>query len=108
VARGLNRGEIWLCAFPPPNKRRPVLIIGRQALLSLLNTVTVVPITSTIRGAPTEVVLGIDDGLKGPCCANLTHIVTLPKERLVQYVGTVRHETLDDVCEALAIAVGCD
>ncbi len=108
MARGLNRGEVWLCTFPPPNKRRPVVIIGRQALLGLLNTVTVVPITSTIRQAPTEVVLGIEDGLKGPCCANLTHIVTLPKTRLAQYVGTVRRDKLDEVCTALAIAVGCD
>lgn len=108
MARGLSRGEIWLCSFHPPDKRRPVLVIGRQPLLDVLQTVTVVPITSTIRGASTEVLLDVEDGLKGASCANLTHIITVRKASLTRYVGTVRRDKLGDVCQALAIAVGCD
>ena len=108
MARGLARGEIWLCAFRPPDKRRPVLIIGRQALLDVLQTVTVIPITTTIRGAATEVLLGVEDGLKAPSCANLVNVVTISKATLSRYVGTVRREKLGEVCKALAVAVGCD
>jgi mRNA interferase MazF len=54
----VNRGEIWLYTFKPPDKRRPVLVLTRQEVIGLLSTVIVAPITSTIRGAPSEVVVG--------------------------------------------------
>ncbi|PYU88177.1 MAG: PemK family transcriptional regulator, partial [Acidobacteria bacterium] len=55
----MKRGEIWLYTFSPPNKRRPVLILTRQEVIGLLNTVMVAPVTSTIRGAPSEVIVGV-------------------------------------------------
>jgi len=108
VARTLSRGEIWLYAFRAPDKRRPVLIISRQKLLDVLETATVVPITTRLHGSPTEVELGVEDGLKSPSCANLANIQTVRQRDLARYVGTVRHEKMSDVCRALAIASGCD
>ena|SRR5437762_4110525 len=108
MARRLSRGEIWLHVFKAPDKRRPVLIISRQALLDVLETATVVPITTTLRGAPTEVQLDIDDGLKETSCANLANIVTVRKTSLTRYVGVVRREKMHEVCRALVIASGCD
>ncbi len=108
MARTLSRGEIWLYAFRAPDKRRPVLIISRQKLLDVLETATVVPITTRLHGSPTEVELGVEDGLKSPSCANLANIQTVRQRDLARYVGTVRHEKMSDVCRALAIASGCD
>jgi mRNA interferase MazF len=108
VARKLARGEIWQFRFAAPDKRRPVLILGRNALIEQLHTVTVVAITSTIRGSPTEVRLGIDEGLKQPCCANLTNIFTVRQSELRSFVGTLSAEKLRQVCRALVIASGCD
>jgi len=108
VARNLSRGEIWLYAFRAPDKRGPVLIISRQKLLDVLETATVVPITTKLRGSPTEVELGGEDGLKLPSCANLANIQTVRQRDLARYVGTVRHEKLGEICRALAIASGCD
>lgn len=51
MAGGLNRGEIWSYSFPKPDKQRPVLILTRQEVIGMLNTVMVAPITSTIHGA---------------------------------------------------------
>jgi len=48
----VNRGEIWLYEFKPPDKRRPVVVLSRAEVIPLLRTVMVAPITSTIRGAP--------------------------------------------------------
>ena len=70
----MNRGEIWLCTFKPPAKRRPVLVLSRPDVIPLLSTVMVAPITSTIRGAPSEVVVGIDEGLKTESAVNLDHV----------------------------------
>ncbi len=108
MARGrLSRGDIWLCAFPAPDKRRPVLVISRQELLEVWHTAMVVPITRSIRGAPTELELGVEDGLKTASAANLATIDSVRQDRLVRYVGTIRPEKLARLCVALGVATGC-
>jgi mRNA-degrading endonuclease toxin of MazEF toxin-antitoxin module len=85
-----------------------VLVLSRPALIDVMHTVTVVAITSTGRGSPTEVPLGVDEGLKPPSFANLTNLFTVPKAALRRFVGTAGPERMRAVCRALAIAVGCD
>jgi len=106
VAAGVNRGEIWLFSFKPPDKRRPVLILTRQEVIPLLSTVMVAPITSTIRGAPSEVLVGVDEGLKAPSVVNLDHVQTVERRQLVQFIGSLGHEKMSAVCRALAVATG--
>jgi mRNA interferase MazF len=79
VAGTLNRGEVRLCRFAPPDKQRPVLILTRNSAIGHLATVTVAPLTSTIRDVPSEVMLDIDDGMKGPCAVNLHNAVTVAR-----------------------------
>jgi mRNA interferase MazF len=107
VARAVARGEIWQYGFASPDKRRPVLVISRQDVLGLLHTAMVAPITSTIRGAPSVVIVGAGDGLKHESAVNLDHVQTVEQARLVKRLGQVSAETMRDVCRALAIAVGC-
>jgi mRNA interferase MazF len=107
MARAVNRGEIWLFEFAPPDKRRPVLVLSRQEVIPLLSTVMVAPITSTIRGAPSEVVVGIDEGLKHDSAVNLDHVQTVEKSRLRRFVGSLPRDRMRQVCRALAIASGC-
>lgn len=60
MAVGVNRGEIWRLRRPHPDKRRPVVVISRSSLIPLLHTVIVAPVTSTLRGTPTEVPVGVE------------------------------------------------
>ena len=46
------------------DKSRPVLVLTRELVRPHLNTVTVAPITTTIRGLSTEVLLDTDNGLQ--------------------------------------------
>lgn len=108
MARDLSRGQIWLLDLPGPDKRRPVLVLSRPSLISLLHTVTVVAITSTLRGAPTEVEVGTAEGLKKTSCINLCNLFTVEKQRLRTFVGTVGAEKMHQVCRALLVASGCD
>jgi len=107
MARSVARGEIWLYRFRPPDRRRPVLVLTRQEVIDLLDTVMVAPITSTIRGAPSEVPVGTDEGLKHRSAVNLDHVQTVERARLVQYVGRLTPARLREVCRALAVATGC-
>ena len=73
----------------------------------MLRTVIVAPITGTIRGAPGEVIVGVNEGLKRNSAITLDHIQTVERSRLTTYVGSLGPQTLHAVCRALAIATGC-
>ena len=102
------RGEIWQFSFPRPDRRRPVLVLTRQEVVTHLGNVTVAPITRTIRGIPSEVVIGAECGLKESSAINLDNVATVPKAGLRSFVGTVPPEVLDRVREALLFALGFD
>ncbi len=108
MAERISRGQIWQYTFNRPDKRRPVLVLTRPEVIDLLHTVMVAPITSTIHGAPSEVVVGVDEGLKQESAINLDHVQTVEKARLTRFVGTVGARKMKAVCHALAIAAGCD
>ncbi len=108
MAARINRGDIWLYRFDRPDKSRPVLVLTRSDAIRWLRTVMVAPITSTIRGGPAEVVIGVEQGLKHDSAINLDHVQTVSKKLLRRHVGNVGPERLERVCEALAIATGCD
>ena len=103
----LRRGEIWQYRFKAPDKRRPVLILTRQEVLPLLNTAMVAPVTSTIRGLPSEVPVGVEEGLKHSSAINLDHIQTVEQRRLQHFVGSLSEAKMREVCRALALATGC-
>lgn len=100
------RGEIWQFAFPKPDRKRPVLVLTRQDMISRLSTVTVAPITTTVRGVPSEVVVGIEVGLKSPSAINLHHVASVPRAGLRHFVGVVPPEVMARVREALLFALG--
>jgi mRNA interferase MazF len=100
------RGEIWMFSFPRPDKKRPVLVLTRQDMIGRLETVTIAPITSTVRGAPSEVVIGAECGLKRPSAVNLHHIATVPRTGLRTFVGVVSAPTMRLVRDALLFALG--
>jgi mRNA interferase MazF len=107
MAGRVSRGDVHLCRFAPPDKRRPVLVLTRDSSISHLATVTVAPITSTIRGVPSEVVLDIDDGMKGPCAVNLHNAVTVSQDRLGRRVGSLSTGRMREICAALTFSLGC-
>ena len=107
MARRLSRGDIWMYEFSAPDKRRPVVILSRQAVIPLLSTVMVAPITSTVHGVPSEVVVGPEHGLKRTSAINLDHVQTVDKHRLKQFVAHLGRDVMDQACRALAAATSC-
>ena len=102
-----RRGEIWQYRFRVPDKRRPVVVLTRQEVLPLLRTAIVAPITSTIRGLPSEVIIGTDEGLEHDSAINLDHVQTVEQRSLHGFVGTLSEAKMRQVCRALALATGC-
>ena len=107
MARGIARGEIWMYRFAQPDKRRPVVVLTRDDVVPLLRQLMVAPITSKVRGLPSEVVVGEEEGLKQRSVVNLDHVQTVTKDRLSRYIGKLAPEKMRFVCHALSIATGC-
>jgi mRNA interferase MazF len=102
----VRRGEIRWYKFSPPDKKRPVVILTRDAILEYLGDVTVAPITSTIRDIPSEVRLYKEDGLLQDCAINCDHIQTVSKNRLGALITTLSTAKMRDVSKAIAFALG--
>jgi mRNA interferase MazF len=82
-------------------------VLTRDAAIGYLATVTVAPITSTIRGVPSEVILNIHDGMKGRCAVNLHNAVTVSQQRLGRRVAGLSAGRMQEVCAALRFSLGC-
>jgi len=108
VAGGIARGDVRLYRFAPPDKNRPVVVLTRDTAIAYLSTVTVAPVTSAIRGVPSEVVLSEEDGMKAPCAVNLHNAVTVSQQRLGKRVAQLGSERMSEICAALRFSLGCD
>jgi mRNA interferase MazF len=73
-----------------------------------LTTATVAPVTSTIRGVPSEVRLDEEDGMKAPCAVNLHNAVTVSQQRLGKRVARLALRRMQEICGALRFSLGCD
>lgn len=74
----------------------------------MLKRVIVVPLTRTIRGIPTEVALGPEDGLPDECVANFDNLENVPRRVLGEPIASLSGPRMHEVCRALAIATGCN
>jgi mRNA interferase MazF len=83
------------------DRARPVLVLTREIVRPHMNTVTVAPITSTIRGLSTEVPVGMANGFENPSVVACDHVTTIPKEALGSRIGLL----LDDQEHALSDAI---
>jgi len=102
----MERGEIRWYTFVKPDKTRPVLILTRSSAIRYLNAVTVAPITTTIRGVPSEVQLSVADGLRADCVANFYNLQTVPKAQLGAWITTLSPQRMAEVDRALQFALG--
>lgn len=102
----MRRGEVWWAALDPPTGRRPVVLISRDDAYLRRQLVIVAPVTTRIRGIPSEVTLGPAEGLPRECVANLDTLTTINKARLEQLVCALSPDRLEAVNSALRYAVG--
>ncbi|MBI4558025.1 MAG: type II toxin-antitoxin system PemK/MazF family toxin [Candidatus Hydrogenedentes bacterium] len=101
----MRRGEIRWFRFKHPDRRRPVLLLTRDSVLDYLGDVTVAPVTSTIRGIPSEVVLSSRDGVPHDCAINCDHIQTVPQSQIGSLIGTLPSDKLRQVRQAILFAL---
>ncbi|RLE11617.1 type II toxin-antitoxin system PemK/MazF family toxin [Candidatus Aerophobetes bacterium] len=107
-----KRGEIYLVRLPgqPADKKmRPALIVSLNVRNRLANDVIVVPISTTLRPAPTHVELPKGEGgLDRTSIAKCEQITTLDKSFLIRgpFSGTISPAKMFEVEKAIQRAIG--
>jgi mRNA interferase MazF len=84
------------------------VVVTRERVIPYLSSVTVVQVTSTIRGLPTEVPLGREHGLDHESVVNCDNLATVPKAALARHRGTLGRVELARLREALRLALELD
>ncbi|MFQ6612740.1 MAG: type II toxin-antitoxin system PemK/MazF family toxin [Fidelibacterota bacterium] len=109
----LKRGEIYLVCLDPTigseiNKTRPALIISNNINNQAAQTVTVIPITSSVEKVyPFEARLSTpESGLRKRSKAKCNQIRTVDKKRLAKRIGRVSSKELAEIEEAILIHLG--
>jgi mRNA interferase MazF len=102
----VRRGELWLADVG--GKPRPVLVLTRDEVIDVRANVTVAEVTTRSRGLAVEVPVYPDAGLDAPSVVNGDGLHTVNQRRLTRRLGAVDQATLDEVCRAVAVALGCD
>jgi mRNA interferase MazF len=102
------RGEVWWCELAGVG-RRPVVVLSRDAAIPRLRRALVGPCTTTIRGIPSEVVLDPgEDPIPRPSAVNLDSVGSVSVAVLVERLGRLSDDRMQEICDALAVAVACD
>ena len=102
----MNRGDVRWYTFARPDRKRPVVVLTRDAVIGYLNEVTVAPVTSTIRDIPSEVYLGTQDGMPRECAVNCDHIQTVPKAKVGALITTLSSDQRAQLARAVRFALG--
>lgn len=102
----LQRGQVWWGEIEEAG-RRPFLVMSRDAAIPVLNSVLAAPVTRTIRGIPTELPLGPEDGMPADCVASFDNLRVVPRANLVDHICTLRPGRLSLACAALRTAADC-
>ena len=90
------------------DKSRPVLVLTRELVRPHLNTVTIAPITTTVRGLSTEVSVGTANGLSAQSVVACDHITTIPAAALGRQIGRLLDAQEADLTSAICAAFDLD
>lgn len=100
-----RQGEVWWAQAE--DKRRPVLVVTRSDAIPVLTRVIVAPVTRTVRGIPTEIALGPDDGLAVECAASFDHVQPINRRLLTERLAAPGPARRREICVALAALADC-
>lgn len=107
-----RRGEIYLVRLPghpADTKNRPALVVSMDVRNRLANDVIVIPLSTTLRPAPTHVELpAAEGGLKEPSVAKCEQVTTLDKSFLLRgpFAGTISSSLMQEIERAIQRAIG--
>jgi len=105
----VKRSDLYRVAHPSsrdPKKFRVFVVVSRQAVIdSRFSTVMCAPVYSVHHGLSTQVLVGIEEGLKHDSSIHCDELISLPKSLLTNYIGTLSPQKIRALNQALCIAL---
>ncbi|MGO8693165.1 MAG: type II toxin-antitoxin system PemK/MazF family toxin [Rectinemataceae bacterium] len=105
----VKRGELYRVyrgSKNDPKDHRVFVIVSRQVVLdSKFSTATCAPIYSIHNELSTQVETGIEEGLKRGSSIHCDELISIPKSMLTDYIGHLSPEKVEQLNEALRIAL---
>jgi mRNA interferase MazF len=105
----MKRGELYRVVNPSardPKKSRVFVVVSRQVLIdSRFSTVICAPIYSTYDSLSTQVMIGVDEGLKHQSSVHCDELISMPKSFLTNFIGSLSQQKTEEVNRALIIAL---
>ncbi len=107
----MKRGELYRVykgSSLDAKKYRVFVVVSRQVLIdSKFSTIICAPVYSRYDGLSTQVKLGIEDGMKHDSAIHCDELISIPKSLLTHFISTLSSQKIEELNEALQIAVGC-
>jgi mRNA interferase MazF len=100
-----RQAEVWWAEAE--DKRRPVLIVTRSEAIPVLSRVVVAPVTRTVRGIPTEIALGEEEGLPAEGAASFDNLQPINRHLLTERLGELPGARRHELCQALDALADC-
>lgn len=108
VSDPVRRGDIRAYEAGSGDKTRLVVVLTRNGAIPFLPAIMVAPVTTVVRGLPSEVALQAELGLKAPAVVNLDAVMTVSRARLGGLAGRLNDDKLRQVGAALRVATDCE
>jgi len=90
------------------DKTRPALVLTREAARPGMTKVTVAPITSTVKGLSSEVIVGPENGLDHRSAVALDNVITVPVDALGRTIGVLTDAQEAALARAVVLAFDLD
>jgi mRNA interferase MazF len=104
----VKRGDLYRVRHPKgdPKKARTYVVVSRQALIdSKFSSVICAPVFSAGEGLTSQVAVGVGEGLRHDSWIMCDQLVSAPKVQLTDYVGTLAPGRINELNEALRVAL---
>lgn len=114
----MRRGDLYLVKkssassgrlSTDPKTQRVFVVVSRDALIkSQFSTVICAPVYSSRHGISTQVPIGPGEGVKHDSSIHCDELVSLPKQSLTNYLGSLSALKLRELHRALSVALDLD
>jgi mRNA interferase MazF len=107
----MKRGDVYRVHRPEgdPKRHRCYVVVSRQSLVdSTFSTVVCAPVFTDGDNLSTQVAVGTNEGLKHESWVLCDNLRSLRKSNLTRFVGSLSYAKLDELDEALRIALALE
>ena len=105
----MERGELYRVARPTtrdPKKFRVLVVVSRNSLFTTsFSTVICAPIYTNYHGISTQVIVGIEEGLKHESSIYCDELLSIEKSKLKNFIGSLSEQKIRELNQALKIAL---